>query len=789
MGRATASIGLVLVSACAGEVSSPPAVRLVDEFETAAVEGQVSSPLGIPRTEWRFEAQESPWRAGTGIEGLTVRDQRLSGRTTTDFPVLHAEHSDPGGLDLLHAVEVRVRVSRGTNLSVTFVGEEPLDLGRVIAEARMFRWPFATPVIAGDEFQTYTMTVAGAALTPRTPSFVASDIRHVLIRPSDEVGADFEIESVRLVFRKEHLASIPSGVGWHGFEEVFRETLVLRSPESARFELTLPKRPFFDLAIGTVEDSPVTFRVEIDGERVLERTVSTPHRWEPASLDLEELGGRKVELHLSVRSESGGAFGFWGSPVIRDRGAHPPRAAASRADFDPPRGVILFLADTLRRDHLDSYGYERPTAPVLKRVASEGTLFVDDQSQASWTKVSVPSILSSLYPTTHGVRQMTDRLPASATTLAEVYREAGYATLSLSSVAFSGRATNLHQGFEELHERGSLVLPTGLRPTKTARSYTDRLLPWVREHRDVPFFVFVHVFDPHPPFEPYPPYDTLWSPADGKAEHLIRTEKVRPFIKNAFFRGRGLPRREELEDAGVDAEAFVRQELDWYDGSIRAMDVELGRLLEALGELGIADETILAFTSDHGTEFLDRGHHWHGRTVYGEATNVPLVLWGRGRVPQGTVIRETVQSIDLMPTLLELSHLPLPEGIQGQSLVPLLLGSGEWRKRPAFQEVQRADDGPGEPADSRAVVAEGFKLIHNLAGVPGVPEWELFDHVKDPWNRVNIAAENPDVVKRLSTLLEDWHKFAEAAKLRDEEALEGMSSEELERLRSLGYVQ
>jgi hypothetical protein len=492
------------------------------------------------------------------------------------------ERSDSGGSDVLHAVEVRARVSRGANLRVTFLGDVDLDFGVVLAEARQFPWPFSTPLMTGEETHTYTMAAGSAELTPRSPSFVASAIRHVLIRPSDEAGAEFEIESVRLIFRKEHLASIPSGIGWHGFGEVFRETLVLRAPESALYEIALPENPFFDLVIGTVEDFPVTFRVDVDGERVLERTVTTAYRWEPASFDLENLGGRRVKLRLSVISESEGGLGFWGSPSIRSHGARPPKAAASRVDSDPPRGVILFLADTLRRDHLDSFGYERPTAPVLKRLASEGALFLDDQSQASWTKVSVPSILTSLYPTTHGVREMTDRLPATATTLAEVYREAGYATLSFSSIAFSGRATNLHQGFEELHERGSLTLPPGVSQSKTARSFADRLLPWLREHRDVPFFVLVHVMDPHPPFDPYAPYDTLWGAADGRAQQRLRTEKVLPFIENRFFRQRGLPRREELDRAGVDAEAFVGLERDWYDGSIRAMDAELGRLVETL---------------------------------------------------------------------------------------------------------------------------------------------------------------------------------------------------------------
>ena len=254
-----------------------------------------------------------------------------------------------------------------------------------------------------------------------------------------------------------------------------------------------------------------------------------------------------------------------------------------------------------------------------------------------------------------------------------------------------------------------------------------------------------------------------------------------------------LPSREELEAAAIDPERFVEREHDWYDGSIRALDTELGRLLEAIDELGLAEETLIAFTADHGEEFLEHGRHWHGNNVYGEMTNVPLVLWAPGRIPAGTVVTETVQSIDLMPTLVELSGLEIPEAAQGQSLAPLLTGDRErFRSRPAFSERFRFnDDRPS--ANSIAVVAEGFKLVHNLdipKDQPDFPEWELFDHQKDPLNLVNIAGEHPEVVERLSRILEDWYKFAQAAKLpSDEGVIETLNPEGLERLRSLGYVQ
>jgi arylsulfatase A-like enzyme len=424
----------------------------------------------------------------------------------------------------------------------------------------------------------------------------------------------------------------------------------------------------------------VTFRVSIDQEGaaepnvLLERTVTTPDRWEEAPVDLTAFAGEEVTLSLSVSAAESGTIGFWGSPVVRNDGQPPPGSG------DSPQGVILIMADTLRRDHLDMYGYRRETAPVLSRMASEGTLFRDNISQASWTKVSTPSIHTSLYPTTHTVKQVPDRLPSSATTLAEVYRAAGYATLSFSSVGFTGQSSNMHQGFEELHESGSR---TADNQTKSAREYVDRLLPWLEQHQDVPFFVFLHVFDPHSPFEPRPPYDTLWADPSKKAGFEEELDRVREFIETPTLRNRGMPSREELLEAEVDPDEFISQYYDWYDGSIRGMDMEIGRLLEGLRALNLADSTLVAFIGDHGEEFLDHGRTWHGHSVYGELVNVPLLLWWPGVVPAGLTVDDTVRSIDLMPTLLALSGLSAPTTSRGR------VSSRSWVVPPAGRTWSR----------------------------------------------------------------------------------------------------
>ncbi len=614
-----------------------------------------------------------------------------------------------------------------------------------------------------------------------------------------------------MIFRKDYLSSIPSGTSWQGLAGIYRETLVTRSPETSSVSVSLPSRPWLDLAVGTIEDGPVTFRViaretppaeQSAGKVVLERTVSIPNQWEGVPVDLSEMAGENVILSFSLEAETTGTLGFWGSPVIRNRGRLPAGlpSPGGRAGEDPdagtpPRGVILLLADTLRADHLEVYGYTRPTAPELTRLASEGAVFEDCISQASWTKVSVASILTSLYPTSHGISRITDWLPGSGVTLAEVYRDAGYATLSLLSNPLPGRLSALHQGFEEVHERESLSLPPGQSTSKTARGYVDRLLPWLEAHRDVPFFVFLHVLDPHTPYQTYPPYDKLWGDPAHRAEYNRQLQLVSEYVQDPARRFLGIPTREELEKAGIDAQKFVAYEIDLYDSSIRAMDAEIARLMEGLSSIGLEDDTLIAVISDHGEEFLEHGKLRHGQTLYGEMTNVPLIIWGSGRVPTA-VVSETVQSIDLMPTLLELSSLPLPEGIQGQSLVPLLQGgasSSEWRRRPAVSERATPPTGPhlaGVEIDSFAVVADGWKLIHHPRRPGGWPEYELYDHRSDPLDLLDLAASKPEIVEQLARELESWHEQALAARLVAEETTpEGLSSEELQRLRSLGYIQ
>ena len=802
--RLLSALILPFLLAC-GDAPEMTWIRLVDEFDGSMVEGTPSLPEP-ERREWRFDGDGTivpedggdtqGWAVFHDVENLRVEEDRLVG-TAGELPLLVATRTDDmDDGDQLYGVEVRMRVSAGERIGLWVDGDQEVtdeDREEALEFIRNSGRPqLMADLTPGDDFQTYLLREAGATIR-------IGGARNLVIEPTDAEGAEFEIESVRIIPLEQHLSSIASGPGWQGLDEIYRETIVARTPERIVADLRLPENPWLDLAFGTIEDGPVTFRVNIaaggDEESLLRRTVTLPDRWTAMRFDLAEYGGQDVTLSFSLEGDDPGMLGYWGSPVIRSAGAMPrndhvteDRAGLPDGGERRPQAVILFLADTQRRDHLQMYGYERKNSPTLQSLAEEGVVFEDNIAQASWTKVSVPSMLTSLYPSSHGITDMPDRLPSSVTTMAEAFRAAGYATWQTSSVPFTGKLSNLHQGVDVLHERGSIG-ELGHSGAKTARTYVDRFIGWAEDHHDVPFFALVHVFDPHSVFEPYAPYDGSWGTPEGREEY----ERGKELWEGGMD---DLPSQAQIDSTDVDQELFLQHERDWYDGSIRAMDQEIARLMEGLEELGIADETLFVFISDHGEEFLEHGHHFHGNNVYGEMVNVPLMMWWPGVLPAGTRVAQTTENVDMLPTVLELAGIEPPEEAQGQSLLPLIVdpeGVSDFGaiRRAAFAERVRAPGirEMGLPHDQYAIVLDGWKLVKNENHAEGMPEYELYDHEADPLNLNDVASEHPDIVERLAAELATWREYALANRPPpDTEAVEGLSEEEIARLRSLGYI-
>jgi arylsulfatase A-like enzyme len=405
-------------------------------------------------------------------------------------------------------------------------------------------------------------------------------------------------------------------------------------------------------------------------------------------------------------------------------------------------------------------------------------------------------MMTSLYPLTSTVLDMEHSLPASAKTIAEVFRDEGYATVAYSSVPFTGKANNMHQGYDELHESSSVSDRDY--NAKTSRHYVDRLIEWLKEHGDEPFFVFLHVFDPHSPFRPRPPYDTLWG-APGAKERMVEIDAAISKHKvTAMF---GLPRKDEyVAKTGNDPDELLKIYKDWYDGSIRGMDAEIGRLLEALREMGLEQDTLMVWGTDHGEEFWEHNQLFHGQNVYGELNQVPLVFrWPSSPdVKKGVMIEQQVQNLDIMPTILELAGIQGPTNMQGRSLVSLLNGRGvaTWQEQPAItQTMVDTEPPPGSASTNKVqkphfgIIERNWKLVRKE--VEPDPLQELYEHPVDHLNLTNvIKSEGPSAhVKPLDDALAAWKARAQAAQLPNDETMTSqLSSEELRRLRALGYV-
>jgi len=348
-------------------------------------------------------------------------------------------------------------------------------------------------------------------------------------------------------------------------------------------------------------------------------------------------------------------------------------AEASGADSRP--SILLIVVDALRPDHLGAYGYPRPTSPALDALAARSIRFERAYSVSSWTKPSIPSLFTSLYPAQHNVYEgnahakggklESDLLSGEARTLAEALAECGYSTGGFVHNAHLRAEFGLAQGFEVYEERSA-----------RAPELAGRLSDWMRESRNssgVPVFAYLHLLDVHWPYEP-PEEAARVLGAEGEERADDRG------LRDAVNRG-------YLELTTEEIEGLVRR----YDAEIRGADEAIGRLLHELESSGI-DDLVIAVTSDHGEAFLEHGYLGHGRDLYEESVRVPLILRLPGERAAGSVVDEPVSTLDIMPTLLDVAGCP-PERagrVEGVSLAGFRAG-GDPLSRSLFAEVRHGN--------------------------------------------------------------------------------------------------
>lgn len=332
--------------------------------------------------------------------------------------------------------------------------------------------------------------------------------------------------------------------------------------------------------------------------------------------------------------------------------------------------VVLISVDSLRRDHLSTYGYRNrlapdvPTTPAIDRLAKGGLRFDDAVSSTSWTLPSHMALMTGLPDTLHGVVNNEKRLDPALSTLAQLLRARGYQTGGF----FTG--PNLHpifgfsQGFDTYESCSEVDMPVeSFQGTTNPRRFDmheashkgltspallERSLAWLNEAaaKDDPFFLFVHWWDPHYDYDPPEQYAEMFDPGyDGDSD---ATE---------FYKSHQMKTPRDMQHV-----------LSMYDAEIRYTDDHIGMLLARIEKLGLAQDTLIVFTADHGEEFFDHGKKGHQRNFYDESVRLPLVMRLPGVLPSGKSVQRMARIQDIGPTILDLCDVAAPDYFEGVSL-------------------------------------------------------------------------------------------------------------------------
>ncbi|MGO8702837.1 MAG: sulfatase [Candidatus Brocadiia bacterium] len=344
-------------------------------------------------------------------------------------------------------------------------------------------------------------------------------------------------------------------------------------------------------------------------------------------------------------------------------------AVAAEPQPAPRYNLLVISIDTLRADHLTCYGYNRDTSPHLDQLAREGVLFENLTAVTSWTVPSHMSMLTSLYPSVHGVPAV-GKLGESVPTLAGCLAKAGYVTAAFVTGPALGHEFGFNQGFQSYDDfTVSATRRTGAGDVATNPGITDLATKWLQKHSQENFFLFLHYWDCHYDYVAPAPYDKKFDPGYKGPEN-----------------GRGIGWRKTEMTAHISIMDLAHL-VALYDGGIAYTDEHVGKVLQLLQDLGLSEKTLVIVLSDHGEGFLEHGLLTHGNSLYEEAIHVPLIMRLPGVLPAGKRVAGNVSHVDLMPTALGLLHQACPSRIQGIDLSPVILGDQPVPERLIFSEL------------------------------------------------------------------------------------------------------
>jgi choline-sulfatase len=456
-------------------------------------------------------------------------------------------------------------------------------------------------------------------------------------------------------------------------------------------------------------------------ETVWSQPIAPVPSWREQALSLQKWAGKVVRLELSIDAQGQDVSKrqvAWAEPRLYVRQDPKPNRAA---ELPKAKNVVVLLIDTLRADKLKPFhAASRVKTPALDAIAQEGTVFAEAQSPENWTKPSVASVLTSLYPMTHGAKTDEAKLPDRALMISEVLKKQGFRTSSFIANGYVSDKFGFNQGWDYYTN----YIREG-KSTKAEHVFNEAG-NWIEKNKDKPFFVYIQTIDPHVPYDPPANYLAMYDAAEYTgivnprltADQLEKAKRNPPVVT---FTPRDRKRLEAL-----------------YDGEISYHDEHMGKFVDRLKRLGLWDSTVFVLTADHGEEFYDHQSYGHGHTVYQELLHVPLLVRMPGRVPSGKRIADTVSTLDIAPTVLDTLGVAVPTEFEGKSLEPMYLQQTRGIPPVAFSDFLE---------DRRVVRAGEWKLI--LRG----PRATFFNLAADPHEQRELDSKSYPIAYRYCRVL------------------------------------
>lgn len=669
----------------------------------------------------------------TNVAPVTTRNQEPSAPANVHLDLLALSHLadvDHGGLFVDFGTQSRFKYTSG-NWNSGWLGDGTRDGVSFSRMGNMGRVYFNVDEASALHLHVKVRNVGGGPLlafmngqTLRENQLERGEFHDVVIEvPAEHVrrGENYllfrgtettnvEGESVSFEIAELHVTTAARPADWTAPGRLRKRVSVAGSERDA---LEVPAETTLSWYVDVPEDAELVLghgaaaagsgRVVVSGqreggERVELGASDVDGSWSEERIALGRIAGDLARLDVRV---DGVATGLSGLRIESPREALP----ALGSDGAPlARNVVVLTIDTLRASKLRPYNRRsRVRTPALTRFAEQGVVFERAQTPENWTKPAVASILTSLFPATHGAKNDSSRLPQSALTLGEVYKEHGFTTASFLANGYVSRAFGFDQGWDHytnyIRERKNT----------NASNVFGEAADWIEEHKDERFFVYIQTIDPHVPYDPPDEFLQMYDPRGDSYTGQVQNRRTHLLLEDAKRR----PPRVTFNESDVTRLEAL------HDGEISYHDRHFQAFLAKLEEWGLTENTIFVVTSDHGEEFNEHGSWGHGHSIFQELLHVPLIVRYPGVAQTGHRVPQVVSTMGIAPTVLEATGHEIPGAFEGRTLMPFVRGSeapGPWLAFSDFQENRRVL----RARDWKLVLRSSLSyVLFNLARDPG----------------------------------------------------------------------